>query len=70
MHLEELSYLGLGTVVQRAHPQDGVNLTGLASDGPSDGGDLDKALDHFAGPARCNPWARPLNLAPFLQQAG
>jgi RHS repeat-associated protein len=46
-HLEDLSYLGLATVVKRAHPQPNVDLTYLASDGPTDGGDQYHGLDRF-----------------------
>jgi RHS repeat-associated protein len=42
-----LTYLGLDTVVKRAHPQPNVDLTYLASDGPGNGGDQYKGLDLF-----------------------
>jgi RHS repeat-associated protein len=38
-HLEEYSYLGLDTVVQRAHPQPGVNLTYIQQAGDTGTGD-------------------------------
>jgi YD repeat-containing protein len=47
--LESYSYLGLGTVVKRAHPEDGVDLTyikqGMESNG--DAGDQYNGLDRF-----------------------
>jgi uncharacterized delta-60 repeat protein/RHS repeat-associated protein len=45
-HLEEYTYLGLGTVVKRAHPQSHVDLSLI---GTSDGqaGDLYTGLDRF-----------------------
>jgi RHS repeat-associated protein len=47
--LESYSYLGLGTVVKRAHPEDGVDLTyikqGMESNG--DAGDPYNGLDRF-----------------------
>jgi len=52
-HLEDYSYLGLGTQVQRAHPQTGVgvNLTYIQQSGDSlynnDGGDQYTGLDRF-----------------------
>jgi hypothetical protein len=44
--LEAFSYLGLGTVVQRAHPQPGVDLTYLGT-GTGPGGDKYVGLDRF-----------------------
>src|SRR5258707_15627840 len=46
-HLEEYSYLGLDTVVKRAHPQPGVDLTYIKKSGESnvDAGDPYKGLD-------------------------
>jgi RHS repeat-associated protein len=44
--LERYTYLGLDTVVERAHPQPNVNLTYLIS-GSSDGGDQYVGLDRF-----------------------
>ena len=46
-HLEDESYLGLGRVVKRGHPEPGVDLSYLASDGPGDGGDPYKGPDRF-----------------------
>lgn len=48
-HLEELSYLGLDTVVKRAHPQPGLELTYLKQSGEDngDGGDQYTGLDRF-----------------------
>jgi RHS repeat-associated protein len=43
--LEQYSYLGLGTVVQRAHPQPGVNLTYIGAPDPA--GDPYVGLDRF-----------------------
>jgi YD repeat-containing protein len=45
--LETLSYLGLGTVVKRAHPQPNVDLTYITSGGSGDGGDQYTGLDRF-----------------------
>jgi hypothetical protein len=45
-HLEEYSYLGLDTVVQRAHPQPGVNLTYIQQAGDTGTGD---AHDQYTG---------------------
>jgi len=46
--LESYSYLGLGTVVQRAHPQPGVNLTYISQTGSTgDAGDKYVGLDRF-----------------------
>jgi RHS repeat-associated protein len=44
-HLEEYSYLGLNTAVQRAHPQAQINLTYMGA--PGDGGDQYAGLDRF-----------------------
>jgi RHS repeat-associated protein len=44
--LEAYSYLGLGTVVVRSHPQDGVDLTYVGT-GTGDGGDQYVGLDRF-----------------------
>ena len=50
-HLEDYSFLGQGVVVQRAHPQSGVNLTYIQQSGDSlynnDGGDQYTGLDRF-----------------------
>jgi RHS repeat-associated protein len=47
-HLEEETYLGLGTVVKRAHPQSGVDLTYInQSGGSTDAGDQYTGLDRF-----------------------
>src|SRR5262249_25602913 len=47
--LESYSYLGLGTVVKRSHPQPGVDLTYIKQTGESNGdaGDQYIALDRF-----------------------
>src|SRR5258708_39315833 len=47
--LESYSYLGLDTVVKRAHPQPGVDLTYIKQTGESngDGGDQYTGLDRF-----------------------
>jgi RHS repeat-associated protein len=47
--LESLSYLGLDTVVKRAHPQPGVDLTYIKQSGESNGdaGDQYTGLDRF-----------------------
>jgi RHS repeat-associated protein len=47
--LEQESYLGLGTVVQRAHPLSGVNLTYIKQAGENNGdaGDPYTGLDRF-----------------------
>jgi RHS repeat-associated protein len=47
--LESLDYLGLGTVVRRAHPQPGVDLTYIKQSGESNGdaGDQYTGLDRF-----------------------
>jgi len=52
-HLEEYSYLGLKTVVKRAHPEPGIDLTYIAQSGdlvcvsPCDPGDQYTGLDRF-----------------------
>src|SRR6266540_6709196 len=47
--LESYAYLGLGTVVKRAHPQPGVDLTYIKQTGESNGdaGDQYTGLDRF-----------------------
>jgi RHS repeat-associated protein len=46
--LESYTYLGLNTVVQRAHPQTGVNLTYISPNGSTgDAGDQYTGLDRF-----------------------
>ncbi len=46
--LEQYSYLGLNTIVQRNHPQTGINLTYLGSSGSiGAGGDQYVGLDQF-----------------------
>jgi RHS repeat-associated protein len=47
--LEAYSYLGLGTVVKRAHPQPGVDLTYIkqGAEGNGDAGDQYTGLDRF-----------------------
>ncbi len=47
--LESFDYLGLGTVVKRAHPQPGVDLTYIKQSGEStgDAGDQYTGLDRF-----------------------
>jgi RHS repeat-associated protein len=44
--LESYAYLGLSTVVHRAHPQSGVDLTYIGT-GPGDAGDQYVGLDRF-----------------------
>jgi YD repeat-containing protein len=44
--LEDYTYLGLGTVVKRGHPQPGVDLTYIGT-GPGEGGDQYVGLDRF-----------------------
>ena len=44
--IESYKYLGLGMVVERDHPQDGVNLTYIGT-GTGDGGDQYTGLDRF-----------------------
>jgi len=45
--LEAYAYLGLNTVVQRSHPQSGVNQSYVISGGNPDGGDQYTGLDRF-----------------------
>jgi RHS repeat-associated protein len=45
--LEVYSYLGLDTVVQRSHPQPGVDLTYIQPGGIGEGGDQYVGLDRF-----------------------
>jgi hypothetical protein len=45
--LESYSYLGLGTVVKRAHPQPNVDLSYVTAGGSGDGGDQYTGLDRF-----------------------
>jgi RHS repeat-associated protein len=45
--LESYSYLGLDTVVKRAHPQPNVDLTYITAGGSGDGGDQYTGLDRF-----------------------
>jgi RHS repeat-associated protein len=45
--LEAYTYLGLDTVVQRSHPQNGVNQTYITPGGNGDGGDQYTGLDRF-----------------------
>ena len=45
--LEAYSYLGLSTIVQRSHPQNGVNETYIIPGGNTDGGDQYTGLDRF-----------------------
>lgn len=46
--LEAYTYLGLGTVVERAHPQTGINLTYISPTGSTgDAGDQFTGLDRF-----------------------
>jgi hypothetical protein len=49
--MEQYAYLGLDTVVQRSHPQTGVNLTYIQQSGDThantDGGDKYTGLDRF-----------------------
>jgi RHS repeat-associated protein len=44
--LESYKYLGLGTIVERDHPETGVNLTYIG-EGVGDGGDMYIGLDRF-----------------------
>ncbi len=44
--LEGLTYLGLGTVVQRSHPESGIDLTYIGSTAGA-GGDIYTGLDRF-----------------------
>src|SRR5262249_58130917 len=50
-HLEEYSYLGFSMVVQRAHPESGVDLSYIQQPGDpfasTDGGDQYTGLDRF-----------------------
>ncbi len=50
-HLEDYSYLGAATIIQRGHPQPGVNLTYIQQSGDTyynnDGGDQYTGLDRF-----------------------
>jgi hypothetical protein len=48
-HLEEYSYLGLGTVIKRGHPENGVDLTMIkqGAEGTGDAGDQYTGLDRF-----------------------
>ena len=45
--LESFTYMGLSTVVEEDHSQDGVNLTYIASSAGGDGGDIYQGLDRF-----------------------
>jgi RHS repeat-associated protein len=45
--VESYKYLGLGTVVDRNHPQPGLDLTYIASSGTGDAGDQYVGLDRF-----------------------
>jgi YD repeat-containing protein len=45
--LEGYTYLGLDTLVQRSHPQNGVNQTYITPGGNPDGGDQYTGLDRF-----------------------
>jgi hypothetical protein len=60
--LESYTYLGLGTVLQRSHPQTGVNLTYIQQSGDtlynSDGGDQYTGLDRL-GPVIDQFWYNP-----------
>ena len=61
--LEAYTYLGAGTVVQRAHPQPGVNLTYIQQTGDThantDGGDKYTGLDRFGRVIDQN-WYKPV----------
>ncbi|MGH7760711.1 MAG: hypothetical protein ACREOY_04735, partial [Candidatus Dormibacteraceae bacterium] len=50
-HLEDYTYLGLSTIVQKAHPQTGIDLTYIQQTGETnvltDGGDRYTGLDRF-----------------------
>ena len=58
--LEGYSYLGLDTIVQYAHPQDGINLTYIQQTGETnlitDGGDQYVGLDRFGRVIDQNWW--------------
>jgi RHS repeat-associated protein len=58
--LQGYSYLGLDTIVQRAHPEDGVNLTYIQQTGDThyltDGGDRYVGLDRFGRVIDQNWW--------------
>ena len=58
--LEGYTYLGLNTIVQYAHPQDGINLTYIQQTGDthynSDGGDPYVGLDRFGRVIDQNWW--------------
>jgi hypothetical protein len=58
--LEAYSYLGLDTIVQYAHPQDGINLTYIQQTGETDvdtdGGDQYVGLDRFGDVVDQNWW--------------
>jgi RHS repeat-associated protein len=61
-HLEEYSYLGLNTVVKRAHPESGVDLTyiKLNTEPNGDAGDQYTGLDRF-GRVVDQRWLPPAN---------
>ncbi len=44
-HLEEYGYLGLSTIVQRKHPEPGVDLSFITSGSTADAGDQYTSLD-------------------------
>ena len=58
--LEAYTYLGLNTIVQYAHPQDGINLTDIQQTGDTqynnDGGDPYVGLDRFGRVIDQNWW--------------
>ncbi|HZU36993.1 MAG TPA: RHS repeat-associated core domain-containing protein [Gemmataceae bacterium] len=57
--LESYLYLGLDTVVERDHPQDGVNMTYISQTGSTgDAGDQYTGLDRFGRVAEVN-WYKP-----------
>ena len=56
-HLEDYAYLGLGTVVKRAHPEPNVDLTYIQAGATADGGDQYVGLDRFGRVADQN-WSK------------
>ena len=69
-HLEEYTYLGLGTIVQKNHPQTGIELTYINQSGDpnppptsiANGGDRYIGLDAF-GRVVDQFWVNPTNLS-------
>jgi len=56
--LESYAYVGLGTVVKRAHPQPNVDLTYITAGGSGDGGDQYTGLDRFGRVVEPWDWDR------------